>query len=313
MREKAESWSRCVKNTGVKNTGVKNAGVKAAALMGMILRLGGGLSAIDWPVTDAAIYANFGENDQGRPFLGAAFESEGPIYACETGDVLFTHDPARRSSRLPSPLGAWVALDHGDGIISIYSRFDDAQNVSISGVVEKGQYLASAGQTGWSERQGFSFSFFDRKERRWVNPSMLITPQEDTAAPVIASVELKDSGGKAINPLQVRSISQGRYVVSVTAWDTLRTEQEQLLAPYRIRSSINGLEAGELKFDTFSARDGILMVYCNGLVPVQRIYGAYPAYETGEVWLTRGQATLEILVQDISGNSKSATYKLQIE
>jgi hypothetical protein len=85
------------------------------------------------------------------------------------------------------------------------------------------------------------------------------------------------------------------------------------LAPYRILCSVNGQEIGALTFETYSARDGTLMVSRNGLVPVRQVYARHPAFEIGDLWFTRGQATLEIVVQDILRNSQSITFRLQID
>jgi hypothetical protein len=55
------------------------------------------------------------------------------------------------------------------------------------------------------------------------------------------------------------------------------------------------------------------MAYRNGLVPVKQIYAASPAYEIGEFSLTRGQAAIEVIAQDISGNTRNAGFRLQVE
>jgi hypothetical protein len=44
-----------------------------------------------------------------------------------------------------------------------------------------------------------------------------------------------------------------------------------MFSPHRIVTSINGAEAGLLNLEAISARDGILMVYRNGLVPAKQI------------------------------------------
>jgi hypothetical protein len=126
-------------------------------------------------------------------------------------------------------------------------------------------------------------------------------------------VELKSADGRSINPALVRNISQGRYTISVNASDTRLDVRENPLAPYRIVCSVNGLEIGVLNFETFSARDGVLMAYRNGLAPVKQVYAPAPAFEVGDVWFTRGQATLEVIAQDIAGNSRSSTFRLQVE
>lgn len=284
-----------------------------APLAGLVLFLcpGSSLYGMDWPSPSAQVIRNFGWNDGGRPYLGSAFSSDGVLQAAETGEILFVRREGDTASRLPAPLGTWIALDHGEGLISIYSRFDDTQLTQIPNQVGKNTPLGTAGVSGWANQRGFYFSLFDRKERRWVNPSMIITPFADTTPPVIQSVELKSAEGQTIDPALNRNISQGRYTVSVYATDT--QNQVSSLAPHRIVCSVNGTEIGSLNIETYSARDGILLLYRNGLIPVKQVYAPYPAFEVGEVWLNRGQATLEIIVQDIAGNSRNVLYRLAVQ
>jgi hypothetical protein len=281
----------------------------------------------DWPSTDAAMIANFGGNNNGIPYMGTVFEGEDPVRASGTGEVIFVNN-ANTASRIPSPLGAWIAIDHGDGLISIYGHLKDPPSTPIPIQPDQGRVIAASGQSGWSNRTGFSFAFFDRKERRWINPSMIITPPVDTIAPAIHSVELIDAEGRVFNLAQTRNVSQGRYTVSVHATDQISPLPNasanspgravtpavpNSLAPYRIQCSVNGQEIGALAFEIYSARDGTLMVSRNGLVPVREVYARYPAFEIGNLWFTRGQATLEIVVQDILRNSQSAAFRLQVD
>jgi hypothetical protein len=263
---------------------------------------------------------SFGMNDNGLPLLGAVFEDEGVVGAADRGELLYVGRKGDGgASRLPSPLGAWAAVDHGDGIISVYSRLDEEQPETIPLQVNKNTPLGLPGRSGWSAsagpaaKRGFYFFLFDRKERRWINPSMIITPFPDTIAPTITRVRLRDEEGSLHDPAQTRTISQGRYFVSAAAADTLMGPVENLLAPFRMVCSVNGREAGALSFETYSARDGVLMVYRNGLVPVREVFAPAPGWEIGETRLTRGQVTLEIITQDIAGNSRSVVYRLQVE
>jgi hypothetical protein len=269
--------------------------------------------AMDWPTEEGVIANNFGWNRETKPVLGMIFETEGPVRATEEADILFIHDLEDSASVLPSPLGTWVALDHGDGLISIYSHLDETEALPVLENVSCGRLIARAGKSGMTEESGFYFTFFDRKERRWINPVMIIAPPEDTAPPQILSVELRNAEGQSVNPAQARSLRQGRYTVLVNAVDSLAERQPATLAPYRILCSINGMEAGALSFETFSARDGVLMAYRNGLVPVNQVYTPAPAYEIGEISLTRGQAEIEIIAQDISGNTRNTVFRLQVE
>jgi hypothetical protein len=266
------------------------------------------LDAMSWPSQEAVLVRNFGSNDRGMPVLGMVFEGKTEVFAAEKGEVIFSRSRSDAASRLPSPFGAWVAVDHGDGLISIYSRLAEAESVGHT-AVEKQQTIASSGVSGWSAREGFYFIVFDRRERRWVNPAMIITPARETTRQLqILSVDLRNAQGQEA---QSRNLSQGRYTVLVNAAGS-SAQGAQQYAPQRIVCSVNGAEVSSINFEAVSARDGVLMVYRNGLVPARQIYSAFPAFETAEIFLTRGLVTLEVIVQDITGNPRSVVNRLTV-
>jgi hypothetical protein len=269
--------------------------------------LSGNLGAMSWPTEDAVLFRNFGSNDNGRPVLGMIFNGGTGVLAAEKGVVIFSRNNSDKADRLPSPLGAWTAVDHEDGLISIYSRYED--NPVVYKQVEKSQPIAESGVSGWSGQNGFYFMVFDRRERHWINPAMIVTPIQRTRPPQIISVDFKDAQGVVA---QSRNLSQGRYTVLVNAISLPLTPlaQGSFLVPQKIVCSVNGAEAGSLNFEAFSARDGVLMVYRNGLVSAKKVYSAFPAFEAAEIFLTRGQANLEIIVQDIAGNTNTVVTRL---
>jgi hypothetical protein len=267
---------------------------------------------MDWPSRDALMNRNFGWNDQGRPARGVSFEAEGPVRAADAGEILFFNDPESAASRIPSLLGAWIALDHGDGLVSIYSRLDDRRLAESLSLVEKDTVIAAAGRSARAGAGGFSFSIFDRRERRWVNPVMIVTPLPDTQPPVILSATLRNDDG-LINLAQTRAISRGRYAVAVEVTDTREGNGDLPLAPFRIGCSVNGVEMASLSFETFSVRDGIAIAYRNSLAPARKVYAAYPAFEIGDIAFTQGRVTLEITALDSAQNQRSVTYQLQVD
>ena len=270
--------------------------------------LSGTLDAMSWPSEDAVLLRNFGFNDNGKPVLGMIFGGGTNILAAEKGEVIFSFDINDKASRLPSPLGAWTAVDHGDGLISVYSRYASG-SVTLT-QVEKSQQIASAGTSGWSQRDGFYFMVFDRRERHWINPAMIVTPVINTRPVQILSANFVNNQGV---PVQSYNLTQGRYTILVNAVSpTLNAAQGNFLAPHRIICLINGAEAGSLNLEAFSARDGVLMIYRDGLVPAKQVYGAFPAFEAAEVFFSRGQANIEIIVQDTAGNSRSLINRLTI-
>lgn len=278
-------------------------------LAALFLFLAPALFSMEWPSPTGVMTRNFGWNDAGAPHLGVSFASNGAILASEDGELLYKRRNGNGASRLPSPLGSWVALDHGDGLISIYSRFDENSAAPVPDRVERGAALGQSGVSGWASQNGFFFQLFDRKERGWVNPSMIIrtmTPR----IPVIVQVSLMDTGGTVFNLPQTTNLSQGRYTILVNARSGPLAAP---MAPFRIVCVLNGSEAGSLNFETYFVRDGSLVVYRNGLIPVRRVHAPTPGFEVADVWLTRGQATLDIIVQDISGVTRNVLHRFMVE
>jgi len=268
--------------------------------------------AMSWPDEAAVLIRNFGSNNGGSPVLGMIFSGGNEILAAESGEVIFSRGVNDTASRLPSPFGVWTAVDHEDGLISIYSRYDKSSDASMSlTTVEKSQPVAYPGISGWSASDGFYFIIFDRKERHWINPAVIVTPVQRNRPPQIISVNFKNDQGLVI---QSRNLIQGRYTILVNAVSPSLSPfaRENTLAPHKIICSVNGAEVGSLDFESFSSRDGVLMIYRNGLVPAKQVYSAFPSFEAVEVFLTRGQANLEIIVQDIEGNSSTMLIRLNI-
>ncbi|MDR2097458.1 MAG: peptidoglycan DD-metalloendopeptidase family protein [Spirochaetaceae bacterium] len=268
--------------------------------------------AVDWPSKSAVMISNFGGSDAGRPVLGDTFQADGAVGAIEKGEIIFTRNVSVSTSRFHAPLGNMIALDHGDGLLTIYSRIEETHGEPQK-MVNAAETIGFAGTSGWSKTKGFYLSIFDKKERRWVNPSLIIPVLPDTRPPSIRSVKLKNSANQIIDIAAVSTIRQGAYTIIVHAEDTRLNAADPPLMPLRIICSVNGVEAGYLAFETFSARDGVLMMFRNGLVPVSEIYSHAPAVEAGEVFFNRGLGTLEIIVQDAGPNSRSAFYRLFIE
>jgi hypothetical protein len=267
---------------------------------------------MDWPSREGLMIRNFGWNDHGSPAKGVSFETEGPVRAADAGEMLFFNDPESAASRIPSPLGVWIALDHGDGLVSVYSRLDERRLPESLSLVEKDTVIAASGQSGWSGARGFSFGIFDRRERRWVNPAMIVTPLPDTQPPVILSATLRNAEGP-VNLAQTRAISRGRYTIAVAVSDTMEGNGAIPLAPFRIGCSVNGVELASLSFETFSVREGIAMAYRNSLAPAREVYAPYPAFEIGDVVFTPGRVTLEISALDGAQHLRTATHQLQVD
>jgi hypothetical protein len=202
-----------------------------------------------------------------------------------------------------------TAVEHADGIISVYARARGA-TAAPPLVVEADTALADAGVSGWSGTAGFYLLVFDRNERRWVNPAILL-PSAAKAGPPIRAVMLRDEDGLLIDLAAVRTVRRGRYSVLVRRTGASENADGKAAAFRRIVCSVSGIEAGSLNIETFSAADGTMTVFRDAVMPVSRVYAFPPYLEAAEVVFGRGMATLEVTAE--AASTQRAGYRLFIE
>jgi hypothetical protein len=268
---------------------------------------------MDRPAQDAKMRKNFALNDRGRPVLGESFEAVGNVFAADSGELIFAASESEPALSFSCPLGAWIALDHGEGIVGVYARTAESEGGEAPKRFGKDTVVARAGQSGWASGEGFYFSIFDRRERRWINPAMIAGSPADATAPAIQAVRLRGENGLVVDLETTRSVKQGRYAIEVETSDKMDSAAFPL-APYRIICSINGAEVGVLALETLAARDGVLLLYRNGLAPVRRIYEPYPALEAAsDIAFTRGRLSLDVIVQDYNRNTRLLGYRIVVE
>lgn len=265
------------------------------------------VTAAEWLPSDAVIAHGFGYNYRGRPLLGVFVATDNQVSAFREGEVIFSRSQRNTASRLPSPFGAWTAVDHGDGLLSIFSRHGEGEEPPQ--FIRQGDVVARAGVSGWSQRSGFYFVSYDRKERRWVNPAMVI-PFPGTRPFQIQRIQLRNTQGELFEGNQLLNLRQGRYTVMVTA---VHFPGGGRFTPFRVRSLVNGVEAGMFLMETIHAADGALIVNRGSPVSALQVYALYPAFEVADIFLTHGQAILEIIVQDIEGNSRNTSIRIHVD
>jgi hypothetical protein len=269
--------------------------------------------ALDWPSQDARMLSNFGQNDQGRPMTGTVFSTDGTVRAADSGEVLFEHRQSDDADGFPAPFGAWIAVDHGDGLVSVYGRLENFEDEVTKTLVEKNSVLGRAGNSGWSSGTGFYFSLLDRKERRWVDPAMIAASRGDTQPPVIRSAWLVASDGNRIPLARTRSIRQGVYRLVVEATDSEKGSSAAALTPQRIICLVNGSEQGSLHLETIKTVEGELRVNQRSSVAATTVYKPVPGFDLGEARFLRGKAGVELIVRDAAGNEKTSSYSILVE
>jgi len=93
---------------------------------------------------------------RGKPHNGIDFSIKyGKVYAVKAGIVLATGSNSRYA------YGNWIAIDHGDGLVTLYGHFSKIQ-VSKGATVKEGQIIGISGNTGYSTGPHLHFSVFSQ-------------------------------------------------------------------------------------------------------------------------------------------------------
>lgn len=118
----------------------------------------------DYPVGSIRITQGYGMTSYakagaygGKPHNGVDFGiSYGNIFSAEKGKVVGSGDNGRYA------YGKWIAVDHGDGLITLYGHLSK-KSVSKGDKVKKGEKIGTSGNTGYSTGPHLHFSVFDEK------------------------------------------------------------------------------------------------------------------------------------------------------
>lgn len=273
--------------------------------------------AVEWPTAEAELKAGFGQNDRGAPSVGMRFAGEDAVRAADAGELVFSVSAegiAYRPGAFPHPLGEWAAIDHGNGILSVYGGMAaEERKAAETTLVEKGARIGRTGTSGWSAQPGLFFSIYDRAERRWVNPTMIAPKRADGSAPTIESVELIGKDGQAFPLPQTKNVRQGSYRVVVDAADGEQAKRAGRLAPQRLICLVDGAEQGAVHLETIKTENGRLQASRRTTAPATEIFMKNGAYDLGEIRLSRGRSSFEIVARDAAGNERTASYIVVVE
>jgi hypothetical protein len=269
------------------------------------------LFSFDWPIPNGQAYINFAYNNKGNAERGVLFLGETTVFPSDAGELLFVSSNNQRSAFF-HPLGNWIALQHQDSLISIYSHLSEFDQNSITTLADKSISLGQTGHSGWANSQQLHFYVFDRKTVGYVNPQLLIN-MTDSRPPYIKQIILLGRDGQKIPLTRSTVVKQGTYKVYVEAYDVADIFGNNQVAPYLFKLFINGTLQSELELDLLSAKNGKLQIGLRKGYEIKQIYQPDGTYMIGEIQLNRGKILCEIIVADTMGNEKSQISQITAE
>lgn len=267
--------------------------------------------ALEWPVPPGYPLVPFGSFHAGRFGTEMTLAPSGTqVRAAAAGEIAFAFEGDKLPSGLPCTLGSFVAVNHADGLVSVYGRLEKGSLPGYGRQAAAGDVLGRAGGSGFYSSQEASFSLYDRVKRQYLNPQTLLAAVKDDRAPVVRAVYLA-SGDKTYSLAETRSLRQGTYEFYADILDPSSDARHR--SPYSIRMLINGAERLRYVCDIAKAEQGRLRFFGAAKADSESFYRADGKMRLGSYLLPRGRSTIVLIVADYAGNEREMSRAVMVE
>ncbi|MCR4742164.1 MAG: M23 family metallopeptidase [Treponema sp.] len=271
------------------------------------------LFAFDWPLEEVSpdLYkSDFGQNMSGNISTSLIFNSPDPVKISEDGKILAViQDYSDDTNFFPSTLGTAVIVAHEDNLLSVYGNIDK-EKIYISSEnnysVEKGQHLGECANSGWqSGNSTLEFQIIDIKNSSAINPKVML-PHLDSALPLtISDITLRNKKNEFFSLNERRTFPTGIYKIY--------RKRNTVAVPYQSSVLVNGIEYDQINYNILVEENGKICV-----IGKKRKYVAEEVYPNdklqliGEVMLSPGKTSLNLIVTDFLNKSRQINYNLTI-
>ncbi len=264
--------------------------------------------AFEWPADGGRFRYGFGSS-RGGFLRGVEFGSaEGLIRAADDGELIFASDGQRLLGGYPLSGGTLLVVSHASDMLTIYSGMESDSVSTYLKDVRKGDALGRVRDAG--SKRGASFYAFDARERRFINPLVVMPSLSDDKAPLIRSVSLSVDGIDDVLE-QGKVVRQGSYYVTIDASDVSPAGTQS--APFELRILIDGSERGRVIYDAAWANAGQALLFGGSGIEEDSFMTQDGRAKFGPYLLSRGRVALSIVALDYSGNKREQSYSISIQ
>ncbi len=265
--------------------------------------------ALEWPTDSKSAPLTFGSGDHGRFVSGIVTGSkDGLVRAASGGELFFYLDKPELACGLPSTLRSFAALEGDDGLSVAYGGLAPGSVSAYLTKAETGDILGRVDRFS----EGLFLSVYDRAKQRRINPFIFMRPPADERQPSIRAAALAQ--GDKLWPLgDTRAVKQGTYelVAFVEDPDDARPEGT-IRAPYRVRVFLDGAEKLNHVYEVSESKAGRAGFF--GMGPDAPAYWKPDGrVSLGSYLLSRGKASILIVVKDHADNEREAGFTVLVE
>lgn len=271
------------------------------------------VAALNWPVSNPALVATFGQNrwndfHSGIDIGGGAQA----VHPAAAGEVIFRFDEGLDPRDIPTGLGSFVVLQHADGLRTLYAHFAKGTILTSRKPVTPQDTLGTIGDTGYSTGTHLFFAVIDPAKKEYINPLTLLPPLPDTMPPVIASVSLERNN--KIEPVENgMRVTAGDVSLLAKVFDLSQyVNYYDPMAPYEIEAALNGRQLFKITYETLRAADGKLLLLPSDGRTFGNFYVSNWDVRLGSTMLSPGVAHLVVQARDIAGNVTESDFYLSV-
>lgn len=268
--------------------------------------------AFDWPIENIQkdfCKSDFGQNIADSISTSLIFNEPDDIKAAEDGKILLVmKDLSDDNDFFPSTLGTALIIAHEDNLASVYGNID-SETLYVSSEnnysVEKGTILGQSGNSGWQQSKStLEFQIIDTKNTSAINPKVLLPRQETELPLTLTDICLKNKNNDYFNLNETRTYPTGIYKIY--------RKRNNIAVPYKSSILINGIQYDQIIYNTIIEENGKICVLGKRKYSQADVYPNKNLQLIGEVMLSPGKTTLNIIVTDFLNKSKQLSYNISV-
>ncbi|MBN2616793.1 MAG: hypothetical protein JXR64_00630 [Spirochaetales bacterium] len=268
------------------------------------------LYSYQWPTSKDFLLSFFGTPKNNCLSDGIEFTSDNQaIYPLADGEIVYYQDELIFGDLdYRGDEGNILVLNHIGEFKSIYRNFTTNNLFNMSDNLKKEEMIGVSG----NQNDNFIFSIYDDKRKSYINPQQILPFLQDERKPIIDSVYLdyEDSLHKLSYNL---SVPAGASTIYVNTWDVVKINNNfKKFTPFSINVFVDGLELYTSSFSSLVEIDNKIFVSGASDTPVDTIISGGELLYGGNIFLTKGNSIIEIVVKDIDGNEASKSYSVLV-
>ncbi len=277
------------------------------AVIPVLLLIASMAFSMDWPVENGRYNYGFGAF-RGRFLPGLELPLDGsPVIAPDDGELIFHVTGSDILGSYPVSGDSLLVLQHNSGLLSIYSGLVPDSLTEYLKSFRKGDILGKSPQ---KNAMTIAASYmFDNKDRRFINPLILMPPLKDDKTPVLRNIALVGEGQEYMLDSD-RNIRQGSYKLVMEATDLSPGAMQS--ACWEIRILIDGSEKSRVQYDAAWASGGKGYLFGSSSIAESSFFAQDGRISFGPYNFSRGRLVVTIIAMDYAQNKREQSYSLSI-